>query len=218
MPDVAAFLPSIAIGLVLVVMLWFALGTQRNIRIGNDHLRWLQAALPLVGRRTTLRWLGSSAVELRIADAHDPFRDATILVVLEPRDVGLLWGWARLRGRRDMLIVRANLRRAPRTSVAVADPRAWTGRLDDDTAGWRRLAWPPKPLEGRASGPAGADEQAIRTAWTDLERATGGVWRLVVQPVVPHLEVHLRPPGREAGADRVLRPLKQLAEALSRPA
>ena len=74
MPPLEAFGPSIAIGLILFVMLWFALGTQRNIRIGNDLLRWLQRGLPLLGRRTTLRWLGSSAVELRIVEPAEPFR------------------------------------------------------------------------------------------------------------------------------------------------
>src|SRR5436190_18561166 len=64
MPPLEALGPSIGIGLVLLVMLWFALGTQRNIRKGNAVLAWLQGGLPILGRRTTVRWLGSSAVEL----------------------------------------------------------------------------------------------------------------------------------------------------------
>src|SRR2546428_2041767 len=90
MPPLEALGPSIAIGLILFVMLWFALGTQRNIRKGNDLLHWLQAGLPILGRRTTMRWLGSSAVELGIVEPESPFRDATVVVVLEPRDVSFL--------------------------------------------------------------------------------------------------------------------------------
>jgi len=213
MPPLEAFAPSIAIGLILFVMLWFALGTQRNIRKGNELLRWLQTGLPMLGRKTTLRWLGSSAVELEIATAEPPFRDATVVVVLEPRDVSLLWAYARWRGRRDFIIVRANLRRAPRFSMDVGDPRGWTGRPDAAEQGWRTVDWP----DGCVAlvGP-GADETTVRSAWDRLGKASAGVWRLTVQPVVPHLEVHLRPPLTDrVASDRMLAPIRDLAARLA---
>jgi hypothetical protein len=213
MPPLEAFGPSIAIGLILVVMLWFALGTQRNIRKGNELLRWLQTGLPMLGRRTTLRWLGSSAVELGIAQAEAPFRDATVVVVLEPRDVSLLWAYARSRGRRDFLIVRANLRRAPRFSMDVGDPRGWTGRPDMAEEGVRTISWADGCI---ALAGVGADETAVRSTWDQLARASKGVWRLTVQPVVPHLEVHVRPPAiGEVASDRVLAPIRDLAATLA---
>jgi hypothetical protein len=215
MPPLEAFGPSIAIALILLVMLWFALGTQRNIRKGNELLRWLQTGLPMLGRRTTMRWLGSSAVELGIAKAEAPFRDATVVVVLEPRDVSLLWAYARSRGRRDFLIVRANLRRAPRFSMDVGDPRGWTGRPDAaEAGGFRTVAWPDGCIA--LAGP-GADEALVRSTWDRLGKATEGVWRLTVQPVVPHLEVHLRPPDHDQiASDRVLGPIRDLAASLAR--
>jgi hypothetical protein len=212
MPPLEAFGPSIVVGLVLFVMLWFALGTQRNIRKGNDLLRWLQTGLPMLGRKTTLRWLGSSAVELGIATAEPPFRDATVVVVLEPRDVSFLWAYARSRGRRDFVIVRANLRRAPRFSMDVGDPRGWTGRPDAAEQDWRTVEWP----DGCVAlvGP-GADEATVRSAWDRLGKASAGVWRLTVQPVVPHLEVHLRPPLTDrVASDRMLAPIRDLAARL----
>jgi hypothetical protein len=215
MPDPASFGPAIAIGLVLVVMLWFTFGTQRNIRIGNDLLRWLQGGLPLLGSRTTLRWLGSSAVELTIAEAVAPFRDATVVVVLEPRDVSVLWAWARSRGRRDFVIVRANLRRAPRFSLAVADPVAWTGGLDRLSAddGWMPIEWPGERLAAAASDRA--DVGLGRDAWRRLEQATGGVWRLTIQSVVPHIEVHVLPPARHTSSDRLMSVIRDLGSELS---
>jgi hypothetical protein len=222
MPPLEAFGPSIAIGLILFVMLWFALGTQRNIRIGNDLLRWLQGGLPLLGRRTTLRWLGSSAVELRMVEPAEPFREAAVLAVLEPRDVSLLWAYARWRGRRDFLIVRVSLVRAPPFSMEVRDPRGWTGRDEprDHAAiggggedGWRRVEWPGGQVA--VAGP-GANEAGIRSAWEAISAASAGVWKLTVQPVVPHLEVHLRPPAdRAVGADALLAPIRQLAATLA---
>jgi hypothetical protein len=220
MPPLEAFAPSIAIGLILFVMLWFALGTQRNIRRGNDLLRWLQGGLPLLGRRTTMRWLGSSAVELGIVEPAAPFREATVVVVLEPRDVSVLWAFARSRGRRDFVIVRVNLVRAPRFSMEVRDPRGWTGREEPnspDGAGggedaWQTIDWPDESIA--RAGP-GADDGAVRSAWAQLAEAGDGVWKLTVQPVVPHLEVHVRPPA-DAGrsADQLLAPIRDLATKL----
>lgn len=212
MPPLEAFGPTIVIGLILFVMLWFAIGTQRNIRTGNNLLRWLQDALPMLGRRTTLRWLGSSAVELGIVEPEAPFREATVLAVLEPRDVALLWAYARWRGRRDFVIVRANLRRAPRFSMDVRDPNGWTGRNGDPDDGLRPRDWPGGCVA--LAGP-GADEAAVRTAWTKLTSATDGVWRLTVQPVVPHVEVHFRPPARTSNPAGVLAPIRDLATRLS---
>jgi hypothetical protein len=214
MPSLEAFGPSIAVGLILLVMLWFALGTQRNIRKGNELLVWLQTGLPMLGRRTTLRWLGSSAVELGIASAEPPFRDATVVVVLEPRDVGLLWAYARSRGRRDFIIVRASLRRAPRFTMDVGDPRGWTGRPDAAEQPTRTVDWPDGCVA--VAGP-GADEAAVRSAWDKLTKASKGVWRLTIQPVVPHLEVHLRPPVTDrVASDRMLAPIRDLAATVAR--
>ena len=87
MPDVGAFGPSLLILGVVVVMLWFAFGTSRNITRGNDLLRWLQGGLPHLGRKTTLRWLGSSAVELRCTESAEPVKEVTVVTILEPRDI-----------------------------------------------------------------------------------------------------------------------------------
>ena len=222
MPPLEAFGPSIAIGLILFVMLWFAFGTQRNIRKGNDLLRWLQGGLPILGRRTTMRWLGSSAVELGIVEPAAPFREATVVVVLEPRDISVLWAFARSRGRRDFVIVRVNLVRAPRFDIDVRDPRGWTGRAvahpggDGDGGGEearRELDWADGVVA--MAGP-GADDARVRSTWTRLSEASDGVWRLTIQPVVPHLEVHVRPPAAaRAGADRLLTPIRDLALSLA---
>src|ERR671918_1353119 len=118
---------AILIVLLIAVMLWFALGTQRNVRRGNELLRWLQDGLPLLGKRTTMRWLGSSAIVLKIAEAAAPFREAEVVVVLEPRDVAMLWAWSRRRGPRDFVIPRGWVRAAPRLEVEDGDPRGWHG-------------------------------------------------------------------------------------------
>jgi hypothetical protein len=218
MPPLEAFVPSLAIAILLVVMLWFAFGTQRNIRRGNDVMTWLQGGLPLLGERASLRWLGSTAAELTIAAANEPFRDAQVVVVLEPRDIPLLWLFGRTRGRRDFIIVRGNLRRPPSFVLEAADPAGWTGTFapPEDVANGAEIEWAPGIV---VHATRGADVSAARTAWAALDASTGGIWRLSVQPVVPHVEVHFRS-GRLSETDprRAIAIIRDLGSAVeSRP-
>lgn len=120
--------PQLAIFIVVVLFVvgWFAVGTHLNVRKGESVLTWLQDGLPLLGEKTTLRWLGSSAVELKIEHAKPPFHSAQVMVLLEPRDVPLIWWLSRLRGRRDLFIFRGELRSSPRREFEAFEPGAWS--------------------------------------------------------------------------------------------
>lgn len=218
MPDLSTLGASLGIVLLAAVMLWFSFGTQRNIRRGNELLRWLQDGLPLLGKRTTLRWLGSSVVELGITEPEAPFREAQVLIVLEPRDLGALWAFAHRRGRRDFLIVRARLERAPRIRADVADPRAWTiGDVrhrwtgDDSGAAWSG-AWGGTAFEARHD-PAVAVEQ-LRAWWERLDGVSGGVWRISVSPVVPQFELHLLPPPEGVSSLQLMEAVRDVARGV----
>jgi len=189
--------------LLLAMMLIFTLGTRRNIRRGNALLVWLQEGLPLLGAKTTFRWLGGTAAVLKLERARDPFRDAEVVVVLEPRDVALLWAFARRRGRRDFVILRGSLPRAPRFELEAGDERGWTGsdrlrRLDLDA--WHRADWG----EVRVAHSPGADLETARALWDRLAEASGGVWRLSVRRDHPHLEVHVVPPDGPSSSKRLI--------------
>jgi hypothetical protein len=196
--------------------LWFAIGTQVNIRRGNAFLRWLQGGLPLIGRRTTMRWLGSSAVELVIAEPAAPFRHVTLILVLEPRDLPWLWAMTRTRGRRDLLIVRADLRSAPRADLEVARADSWSARLPiqagDAMVALEEVDWPAGrwgTVDARAS--AGVDRPRAVRAWSALDEASAGVSRLSIRRTVPHLEIHLHPPADSRPADRLVQAVRQAA-------
>ena len=219
MPDPSSLLPALLVAAMAIVLLWFTFGTQRNIGRGNRLLRWLQDGLPELGPRTTLRWLGSSVAELRITQPRRPYRDALVLVVLEPRDLGALWALARSRGRRDFLVLRLSLVRAPRVRVDLIDPAAWTAadRRRDEPEPELHESW--TDANGRVveiAHDGRADLQALRAHWERLGRLSGGAWRLCVRPTVPHLEIHLLPPALDgAGARQLLAEVTELARALS---
>jgi hypothetical protein len=121
----------------------FALGSSWNMRRGNQALRWLREALPALGERTTLQWLGTSVVKLTIAKARKPFKDIEILIVMEPRDVPPFWLHGHLNGRRDTLIFRGRLREPPAFELEVLQPTLWTGRealAQLDQSAWKKVA------------------------------------------------------------------------------
>lgn len=218
MPDLSPFAASLGIAILAVFMLWFAFGTQRNIRKGNELLAWLQGGLPLLGQRTTLRWLGSSAVQLDLVEPADPFRAVTVLAVLEPRDISFLWALARRRGRRDFLILRCDLRRAPRQAIEVGDRAGWTGRDRPrafDEEDWADAGWGAPGVSALLGG--GADGTVARDYWTRLERVSAGPWRLSIRRTVPHLEVHVLPPDpARVPSERLTRAVREIAQELVR--
>jgi hypothetical protein len=224
MPDLAALGASLAILLLAAVMLWFAIGTGQNIKRGNAVLAWLQDGLPLIGARTTLRWLGSSVAQLNIADAQAPFRTAELLVVLEPRDLGALWALARARGRRDFLVMRFTLRREPITRSMALDPRAWTAghlrdRAEEAPEADRRESWTDASgVAVQLSGHPRADLAIVRGAWQRLESLGVAPWRVAVGPTEPHLEFHLLVPDMSSvGSRRFLEVVRDLASEVGAP-
>jgi len=215
--DLTPFGTSLAIAALVGVLLWFTFGTQANVRRGNAILRWLQGGLPRFGKRATLRWLGSSAATLQIVEPAAPFREVTVLVVLEPRDIPFIWAFTRARRRRDLIIVRAALQRAPTFDFEASSDASWLTAEDiDDESGWRAIDWAPGASAIANLDPGPGYLGAIREAWSALNEVPTEVWRISVRRTVPHLELHVRPPDdARANADRLVEPIRRLAIALS---
>jgi len=209
---------AILIVLVAVVMGWFALGVVWNIRRGNAVLKWMQTGLPRLGEKTTLRWLGSSAVELSIAKARPPFRRVDLLLVLEPRDVPWFWLLTRLRGRRDMLIVRGQLTTAPQFEYDLLAPGSWSER---ETVGrGEARQWETEALgDARFRAPAptrSLSRQLAPGALGAARKVQPIVWRLSSRRESPQLELHVPLPNpRQADATQFFNALRALAEQMT---
>jgi hypothetical protein len=180
---------SLAIFIIVVILVvgGFALGTQRNIQRGNDAMAWAQGGLPLVGQKTTVRWLGSSVAQLKIQNAKRPFREVEVLFVLEPRDIAPLWWLTRARGRRDLFIFRSRLHTLPEFEFEAFEPKAWSVRGRE--AQLRSQEWHPVPardsLVAYAPQPPAEAHQLL-----GLAALTGcPLLRLSVQRRDPNFEV-----------------------------
>jgi len=199
--------------LAVAVVAWFAAGTIWNIRKGSALMRWMQSGLPVLGGRTTVNWLGSTAVEMTIRDGKRPFSDVTLVIFLEARDLPWMWAIGRALGRRDTLIVRGVLGKTPDCEFEALDPASWSGRD----------AHPRVPAQWAARPAAGAERlvvhssnergSALAQALLDLcGRAHMHVVRLSLRQTGPHFQLHIVLPDCRQPAQGFFEAVRGLAE------
>lgn len=207
---------TIFVALTVFVVGWFAVGTQFNLYRGKKTLAWLQDGLKLLGDRTSLRWLGTAAVELKIQNAKEPFRQAELVVVLEPRDVPFLWWYYHLRGRCDLLIVRAQLRDVSGAEFEAFDPRAWSARGVESKLrfrNWNPIPVATPPLVAYAAGKPPAAAELLES----LVRAGCQPVRLAVRRSDPNLEIHCRLDDvRKLPAQVLIEAIRRIPQSISR--
>ncbi len=199
---------------VIFIVGWFAVGTQYNVRKGHKVLAWLQQGLKLLGEKTTLRWMGSAVVELKLENARDPFQRVEVLAVLEPRDVSLLWWFHHVRGRRDLLILRGNLRRAPRFEFEALDPHGWSTRGIEKQVrfrNWNQQSLPGSPLVAYAA----ADAPPAANLLAAIGAREVPVLRLAIRRTEPNLEIHWKlEDAQRITAHQLFDTVRRLPEAL----
>ena len=104
----------IVIGLA-IFMVWWLIGGLINRRRGQAWLDWLKTGLKELGSLDSTKWLRSyhSVGVLTVRELRAPFRSFDILFTLESRDNLIMWALRHLRGRRDEMIIKADLQADP---------------------------------------------------------------------------------------------------------
>lgn len=215
MPDIESLALPVGIIVTIIVLGWFALGTQANVRAGDRVLKWLRDGLPLIGEKTAMHWMGSSVLQLKMAKAKNPFRTTETLFVFEPRDVFFLWFFSRLQGRRDLMIFRGTLSAAPSFELEVFDPKGWTTHnteRDVQKKNWTRADLPgASMLHAYYAGASGATAAKELTAVAT--RAGAQLVRLSIHRDVPNVEAHwLLPNLQTVSARDFFANLRELSE------
>jgi hypothetical protein len=178
----------IAIYLGIFLLVWYVFAAAYNCRRGVRVYRWLQPGAKSLGSITEARWIGTSGsgARLAIAKPERPFRRVEAAFLLETRELLPLWIVNRLRGRRDALILRVDLRSAPRSEVEIVPPgdRRLRGLQSDDKRGtWRILADLPAGFQGAGRG-------------RDVDRLVSQVGALLQSDStsIRHVSIGLKPP------------------------
>lgn len=210
--------PLITITLVvaLVLLAWYFLGMQYNIRRGRRALRWLEQGIPVIGEKAALNWSGVSSAEIQLQSAKEPYRTAEISVELKPREIPFwqLWWHGTTR---DTLIFRGQLRVAPRFDLVAhtSDIRDATQLKRTGTGQWVAVQGGlandmTADIRGSIS-PYAVNRLIVQTTLDGMK-----LTHLIVHRSAPNIEVRYRlPPFEQVSAQRVFTSLRQLGEEIS---
>lgn len=139
--------------LAIVVLVWYFFGYRLNRRRAIEIAQIVREHLPVMGEKPTLRWYGVSGFFVTVEEPAEPFRNVSLSVLLEPREVVLLWLWRRLVGQVDRVLVRAEYRHAPQVSRTLkGEYEGLTGiellKLDPAKPHLLLSVWIPRGAEG----------------------------------------------------------------------
>lgn len=171
------------------------LNRQRSRKLGN----WLQAGIGSLGGRVAWRWIKSvtSGAEVTVQDARAPYRNLSISYYLLTREFAPLWLWERIRGKRDLLALKADLRLQPTREFEILPANGKLRKeLDAATADapyeWIDLG------EGLALGRRGAvDKQALERAREFMKTYGPYVERISLRRRAPNMMAFFRMTGLE---------------------
>lgn len=189
---------SAVIAIALLFLVWYLVGSWVNRRRMADAARWVHRGLahyhdPRAGRaKESIKWLSTNAFNMLLENPKPPFAGVLATVLLQSRDMLTVWLSDRLSGRRDLLLLRYELKRQPIWGVEIFRPR---GLLAGEA---RRVAreegWSIEPsADGRllAAHGGGQAEQLCRELLAVLGERREGIVRLGVRRQAPHLTLAL---------------------------
>jgi hypothetical protein len=173
------------IALSAFLLLWYIGGHLYNRRRGQYLFQWLTEGLAVLGEEYQWGWLGSpaSGARILIPQARPPFRRMEITLLLENREIPLLWLADLFQKKRDAIIIRATLRSSENREIQVGPPNELRNAA---ILSWNRETGP-HGLMVAYQGSGASPQRAPLTPW--LTRYGPHLRRLVLQRQDPHLAV-----------------------------
>ena len=187
---------TIVVYLGIFLILWYAVALIYNRRLGIRTYRWLQPGVATLGKITQAKWLGSSGSGARIgvAQAKHPFRQAEVAFLLETRELLPLWLLNRLRGIRDSLVVRVQLRSVPQGELEIL-PQGHS-RFGDLLTESKQNPWAmldrELPAGLRAAARGRNTDNMLESAKALLNEVGPGIRRLSLARTAPHLILDMK--------------------------
>ena len=199
--------------LVLLVV-GFMAGAWSNRRRSKALGQWLQDGVRVLGGQTTWKWVGgmNSGAQVSVTGASQPFKSAVLSYFLLTREFAPLWALEWLRGKRDTLAIRADLRVPPAREFEVVPLQGKLRKLLDQNAGelpWHWTALPSGLSLATRGEPGGPLLASLRSF---LERYGNYVQRLSLRKRQPGLVLFVNLAGLEKSpASEFLRAVRGLS-------
>lgn len=181
----------IVIALSVFLLLWYIGGHLYNRRQGQRLFRWLADGLNTLGEEHQWGWLGSpaSGARILITQAHPPFRRIEITLLLENREIPVLWLADRLQRKRDSVIIKATCRSPGEGEIQVGPLSEIYG---PQFSSWNREQGP-NGLLILHHGPGAPRQLSRLTPW--VNRYSRYLRRFLLQRRDPHLTVWINLAG-----------------------
>lgn len=210
---IAATPATLVIAVCFLLLVWYFIGAQWNRRRSRLFVRGLAKGFAGLDPPPKIQWLGSSAFQILAANPPEPFKNLGIMVVLEPREMLLLWVVNRFRGRQDLLVIRGELRQDPSRELELFDLSSPTGREGSRSAEAEQwvVADADVPPNLRWAYPASQADPRPRWAGI-LEGLPFRLHRLSIRRASPHLLLSLAPAPGEFPGDLLLQRLLAIGE------
>ncbi len=200
--------------IILILLVGLLLGSWLNRRRSKAIALWLQAGLTQLGGRTSWRWIRgmNSGAQVTIEGANRPFSRLEIGYFLLTREFPLLWGIERLRGKRDLLTLRGDLREPPRYEVEIVPATGNLRRRLIAQPGGEAFWWEESP-GGLAIGGRGERAKAAMCKLRPfIEQHGPRIRRLSLRPRRPHLMIFMDLNGMSGSAAELIRALRKAFE------
>ncbi len=206
---------QVVIAFCVLLIIWYAVGWQMNRRRGGHLLEWIIRGLRAWGGQITAGRLGLSGFQVNVIKAQAPFKRVEATIILQPREILLLWIFNLLRGRTDYLVLKGTLRTLPRGEIEVMKRGRLGGRVLKglDEGAWTRQDTASGLVMACRSEKGHQQADAISHLVEDLSPR---LLRLSLNKKAPHLLVSLSLAGLdEQSALLLLSSLRDLAQVVT---
>ncbi len=203
----------IIIGLCILLGGWFVVGNRLNEQKTRQISAWVRGGLKPYGTLGALRRLDPSSIGMRLMpEGRDcPFPRREVLVSLVRRENPPLWLYQKLRGRQDLIIIKANLEKTPREELhlLLKNDAALMNTLNH--GGSQPLVFLEEVKGSRLYYRGRQQESSAATVKEFSERYSGCIQRLSLQGKAPHVTLSLFSEAVEGkGGEEFFRKLAEL--------
>jgi hypothetical protein len=209
----------IAIGLSVLLGVWYVVGAMINRRRGIATFHWLREGLEQIGKISEAKWIGSagSGARMTVTQAEKPYRRIETIFLLESREIMPIWLFNRIRNKQDEMILKANLRQVPSQELESA-PRG-NRKLKDLLAASVENRTPfelvPAPEGFDIIRRGKPDDQRLESLRGFLDKHRGVVFQYSLRRQAPHLILRVKLPSLQSSPASEF--LSQLSSLLSPP-
>ncbi|HEY7347629.1 MAG TPA: hypothetical protein VH599_04865 [Ktedonobacterales bacterium] len=207
----------VLIALCVFLGAWYFVGVWLNRARGIRLARTLrERLLAMEAEDLSGRWVNASIFQFVGQRAAAPIGKLAAVIVLESRELALIWLVNLLRGRRDLLVIRLELRSAPKAGVELEAHRSQSKPERDVRPRITEPGWEQTTINGYTLHYQAGAARLVATLTPLLHEWQSQMIRLSISASSPHLLLSLSPAPAVLAAENTFAAVRKLAEAITK--